>query len=251
MKFFGRFSLVLGLFCLLAYQSLSAQTSIGFRIGISANNVDRNPLEPNEPTPEVRPGVQLGIPVEIRLNNWFAIQPELLFTTHGAFQDKTTKDLLTETRFYRTFQLNALELPVLAKFSAGTEKFKLSAFIGPSIGLGLGGKLYTRVTGVIKDPFGNILLSQTLEASQKVVFRGNNYDQAKLSDDEFAVEPVNLNLHLGLGLQFQTGRANLFLDGRLMAGLSDLDPESSAETTNATLHSIRAGLNVGVLVPIR
>ncbi|MCC7466526.1 MAG: PorT family protein, partial [Saprospiraceae bacterium] len=170
---FNRLGLVLALFCLFAIQELSAQTSIGFRIGFSANNVNRDPLENNEPTPQVRPGVQLGIPVEIRLSKWFALQPELLFATHGAFQDKTTKDQLLETRFYRTFQMNALELPILAKFSVGSEKFRVSAFLGPSIGLGLGGKLFTKVTGTLRDPFGNVIFSETLESSQKLIFLGN------------------------------------------------------------------------------
>ncbi|MBL7809689.1 MAG: PorT family protein [Saprospiraceae bacterium] len=251
MMIFKHLGLVLGLFGLFALQQLGAQTSIGFRVGFSANNVVREPLENNEPTPQIRPGVQLGIPIEIRLSKWFSVQPELLFATHGAFQDRETSDALTTTRFYRSFYMSALEVPVLAKFTIGSGNVRLSAFAGPSVGMGLGGKLYTKTFVSIKDFFGTVIFAETLESTQQLAFLSNGYDNSELENNDFAVERLNFNLHLGAGIQVKTGPVSLFLDGRLMLGLNDLDPESSTETTNSTLQSVRGGLNVGVLLPVQ
>jgi hypothetical protein len=250
-KIFKHFSLALGLFCLVAIQQLGAQTSFGFRIGLSANNVVKDPLANNEPAPQIRPGIQLGIPVEIKLNKWFALQPELLFATHGAFQDKETSDQLTTTSFYRTFNMRSLEVPVLAKFMIGSGNVRLSAFAGPSIGVGLGGKLYTKTFVSIKDFFGNVIFAETSESTQSLTFLSDGYDNSELQNNDFAVERLNVNLHIGAGVQAKAGSVTLFLDGRFMLGLNDLDPESSSETANATLQSLRGGLNFGVLVPMQ
>lgn len=250
MKIFKHLGLILGLFGLFALQQLGAQTSIGFRFGFSANNVVREPLENNEPTPQIRPGIQLGVPVEIRLNKWFAVQPELLFATHGAFQDQETSDQLTTTSFYRSFYMSSLEVPVLAKFTIGSGNVRLSAFAGPSVGMGLGGKLYTKTFVSIKDFFGTVIFAETLESTQQLAFLSEGYDNGELKDNDFAVERFNVNLHLGAGIQVKAGPVNLFLDGRFMLGLNDLDPESSSESINNTLKSVRGGMNVGVLYPL-
>ena len=236
----------------LLVQASQGQISVGFRGGLLLTNVDKSPLEQNEPTPENLTSFQLAVPFEIGLGQVFAIQPELMLGSHGAFQEATTiteqPGVKTTTYFKSKYQVAAFEIPVLAKLKLGTEHFKVHVLAGPSIGFGLNGTLKQESKITIESILGNLVDESA--GDYKAKFVGDNYDPKTLKGNEFAVSKVNLNLHLGAGLSFQIGGPWVTLEARYMAGLSDLRPESSDETTNYTYTSKRLGISVGLMFPL-
>lgn len=114
--------------CLLAFGA-QAQISIIPKGGVTLATVSHD----EEPRgQESKVGFVGGAAVEIGLvENFFSVQPELLFIQKGEKYDAagvTTRSTL-----------NYLELPVLAKVSFGSEVIKGYVNAGPSLSLGLSG----------------------------------------------------------------------------------------------------------------
>lgn len=51
------------------------------------NNLDIDPLQEGEPKPDTKIGFQVAVPIEISLGDMFAIQPEIMYGSHGAKQE--------------------------------------------------------------------------------------------------------------------------------------------------------------------
>lgn len=247
---------ILALLMLGFSQITFAQISIGVRGGISLNNFKVDPLEEGEPDPESVVGFQVAIPVEIALGDMFAIQPEVIYATHGAKQEDSnvsTEGGFTSTSDFKSeTSISALEIPILAKVKFGSESLKFHVLAGPSFGFGLGGN--STIVGNVRvtDPNGGIFFEQSIDDEFDAKFVGNDYDPSDVSDEEFAVSKTNLNLHMGAGVSFKVGPANLFLDARYMLGLSDLSPEAEgqAKEDGVTIKSNRIGVSLGVMFPL-
>jgi hypothetical protein len=235
---------------------MNAQISVGIRGGLSINNLKVDPLQDGEPEPESVTGFQIAIPMEIAIGEMFAIQPEVIYATHGARQELSSTSneggFISTTNYKAEINISALEIPVLAKAKFGSENLKFHVLAGPSFGLGLSGKGNVEGSARVTDPLGNVLFDESLDSESTAKFTGNDYDAADVDDDEFAVSRTNLNLHVGAGLSFKIGAPSLFVEGRYMLGLSDLSPE--AKDTNkddaVTTKSNRIGINVGLMFPL-
>lgn len=66
-----------------------------------------------------RIGFHLGVFAQAPLGEFFAVQPELLYTTKGASADYNINFLGSTINGNNTFKLNYAELPVLATFKLG------------------------------------------------------------------------------------------------------------------------------------
>lgn len=238
---------------LLTVQLLPAQISVGFRGGYLLTNYEKSPLEQDEPAPTLIGGFQAAIPIEIGLTKRFSIQPELMLGSHGGKQeDKNTSTQLgiTTTSSYKfTYQILALEIPVLAKLNFGSEDFKFHVFAGPSIGLGVGGTLKQH-SYLHSEAGGVVFIDETLDAEYKAKFLQEGYSTTALGDKEFAVAQANFNLHAGLGLSFDLGGPLLVCDARFIAGLSDLHPKAENQSANYVYKSQRIGLSFGLMFPM-
>ena len=82
------FQLAFVLLTLGYYQISYAQISVGVRGGVSLNNLKVEPLEEGEPEPQSVIGFQVAIPVEIAIGDMFAVQPEIMYGSHGAKQEE-------------------------------------------------------------------------------------------------------------------------------------------------------------------
>lgn len=129
----------------------------------------------------------LGLSIPVTSDNFFAIQPEILYIQKGA---KFNTNLST-TRVGDTY-INYLELPVLAKINFGGESFRLYVNGGPSVSYALFGK--TNNTDI---EFG---------------------DGADVSFNN----RIDLGLQFGGGIGFKAGPGDILLDARYGLGLSNL-----------------------------
>ena len=233
-----------------------AQISVGVRGGISLNNLDQEPLEDGEPKPESAVSYQFAVPIEIAFGDLFAVQPEIMYATHGAKQEVTntvTTLGLTNTSSYKAdHSISALEIPVLAKVKFGTESLKFHVLVGPSFGFGLNGKSVVKSNYRIVDANGNVFTEGSSDYDLKAKFVKDGYDAADVSIEEIPVAKTNFNLHAGAGLGFDLGGPTVFLDARYILGLSDLAPDSDGTTKDneTTTKSNRIAVSLGVMFPL-
>ncbi|WP_461138945.1 porin family protein [Spirosoma pomorum] len=89
------------------------RTRVGIKGGLNASSMFYD--SPNASNKNERIGFHVGVFAQAPLGEFFAIQPELLYTTKGASADYN----LVGARGRNTFQLNYAELPVLATFKLG------------------------------------------------------------------------------------------------------------------------------------
>ncbi len=246
--------LLLPLIGLCFYQSSHAQISIGLRGGFLLSSIDKSPLNEGEPAPKIVGGFQVALPVEIAIGAIFAIQPEIMFGSHGGIQtDKNTGTILgvtvTETSNIR-YRVSALEIPLLAKAKFGSETLQFHLLAGPSFGFGLNGKYMDDRTFVTSLANGTVIGEESTKVDLAAKFLKEGYQSTELDSDEFAVSPTNFNLHFGAGIGVNLGGPLLFLDARYILGLNDLRPEAEGETKDYVYKSKRIGVSVGVMFPL-
>jgi hypothetical protein len=232
-----------------------AQISIGVRGGLTINTLAIDPLIEGESTPKSVPGFQAAIPIEIGIGEIFAIQPEIMFGSHGVEREASDSGTLfgvtTSVRVNSKGLVNALEIPVLGKAKFGSETLKFFVLAGPSVGLGLGGESTTE--SYTKVEFGGAVVSESSSNEKlKPVFVNDGYENSEVDSDEFPVVPLNFNLHAGAGVAIDLDILSIVLEGRYILGLNDLlpDPAGTADADKTTWKSRRIGFSAGIMFPL-
>ena len=247
------FHLYLAAFVLGICSVAQAQVSVGVRAGFLLNNYEKSPLEQNEVAPEAIGAYQLAIPIEIGLGSVLAIQPEIMFGSHGGQQqDQNTSTQLgiTNSVSYKiTYRIQSLEIPLLAKAKFGSENVKFHILAGPSFGFGVAGTVKQHST-LRSEAGGVVLIDQTNDDELKAKFLKEGYAESELGENEFAVAKTNLNVHAGLGFSFDLGGPVVVFDARYIAGISDLAPKAANENTDYVYKSRRLGFSLGVMFPL-
>lgn len=248
---FQLFFVLLGLgFCRIGH----AQISVGVRGGFLVTSVDKDPLSQGEPAPANIGGLQFAIPVEISIGEVFAVQPEIMYGTHGGIQKGsstgTALGITTVSTFNYKYQISTLEIPLLAKVKFGPENIKFHVLAGPSFGFGVNGKFTqdNNIRSTLSN--GTVVLDQTTNQDFKAKFVKDGFATTEVAADEFAVTKTNINVHFGAGLSVHLGGPSLFLDARYMLGLNDFRPEADGDTNDVSYKSKRIGVSVGVMFPL-
>ena len=191
MKIFSSLSAVLLLVVLMS-TSLQAQFGIGVRAGVNFAeqhiNTDDD-YQSNQIT-----GLVIGIPLELALSKFIALQPEINFQQRGG------EVVYFNSQGIRTSvenEFNYLEIPLLLKVGYTSNRFSLAAVGGPSFSYALGGNTTFTLANV---------------STENAI----NFD-----DDDINRSDVNLILGAQVGLPLGPGK--LMVDGRYNYGISDVD----------------------------
>ncbi len=150
----------------------------------------------------------IGFNIPLAKKGALSVQPELLYVQKGYRADIAQWAGRTDARN----QFNYLEVPVLGRFTLGTEKFKLYVNAGPSFAYGLDGQ---------HEVFANAgTLSFTHEGRN--VFRKRPDFVA--GDDQY-FDPryfnrLDVGMQFGGGVGLSIGPGDLLLDARYGLGLS-------------------------------
>ncbi|MBK7939931.1 MAG: PorT family protein [Lewinellaceae bacterium] len=200
----------------------SAQISIGPRVGVNLAKWSGGEEEIGDV--KNRTGYQFGIAAEIRLNDNFAIQPEVNFLQKGARQDFSEVDsIFGKVESKTDISMNYLEVPVLLKAGTSFGPARVDILAGPSFGYALSGK--------VKDEL-------TINGETET----DKYD-IDFEDDE--VKRTDLGLQLGAAFSVNLGeRASLFVDGRYLLGLTNLN---DSEDDDFSIKNRGISLSAGVL----
>jgi hypothetical protein len=156
----------------------------------------------------------LGFSIPVTADNFFAIQPELLYIQKGAKFNSS----LSTTRVGDTY-INYLELPVLAKINFGGESFRLYVNGGPSISYALFGKT-----------------------------NNNDIEFGDGADVSFN-NRIDLGLQFGGGIGFKAGPGDILLDARYGLGISNLLDQPVAGTDDELQNRVYA-FTIGYAIPL-
>jgi hypothetical protein len=245
MKLF--FTITLILFCLLA----NAQLQMGGKAGISIPNLEGNSEQSEGYTS--RKGMYGGLIVSFQLTPSLYLQPEVNFSPQGGQRkgmQQVPSDAIHEitlppgVNLYANFKnvtiLNYLEIPILAKLILG-QKVKYYACFGPHIAFLLEAKTKTSGSGLLYfDAAGTMPVTQNGNPFPPVSF--NSTTNIKES-----IKTINGGVQGGLGLQYPVGRGNIFLEGRAILGVINIQthPETDGKNKTGSL-AVAAGYSIKI-----
>lgn len=184
---------------------LHAQISIGGKIGANfADTRVNGVLESFTPEQKIYTGFTAGIMAEIPMSSAFSFRPELNYIQKG-FQIKESFDVsvlgldlpLGGTARIR---VNYIELPLLIKYSVGSDVAKFYAIAGPNVAYAANAELRPRATFILEFNLPNIPIN----------LDNDIYNRWEVSGV------------LGVGGEVKAGHGKIFMDGRYLLGFNSL-----------------------------
>jgi hypothetical protein len=227
------FGIVIGSVSLIQAQTLVPR--IGTTISTTTIEQPNNEDQSGKITSQTGFTAGLGYNVSVKALGkvMFSLQPEINYIQKGYIVSTAGEFQIGEPIYKYSgqseFTINYFEIPVLAKFEFGGDKVKVGAFVGPSIGFGLGGK-YKTVFNIDKGEDG----TETQEYKGDIVFYR----------PEGEVDKTELDHNIDFGIQAGASVTLLKyiqLDVRYGMGLTDVNHDD--ESKNRVIQ-------FGVSVPI-
>jgi hypothetical protein len=223
---------------LLIAVTLDAQLHIGAKAGISIPNLEGNSEQSKGYTS--RKGVYGGLIVSLQLTPSLYLQPEVNFSPQGGQRkgmQQVPSDAINEitlppgVNLYANFKnvtiLNYLEIPILAKLILG-HRVKYYVCFGPHMAFLLEAKTKTSGSSLLYlDAAGAMPVTQNGVAVPAVSF--NSTTNIKES-----IRKVNAGVQGGLGVQYPVWRGNIFLEGRAILGVINIQTHPETDGKNKT-----------------
>jgi Outer membrane protein beta-barrel domain len=234
------------------YLSSDAQISIGGKGGISIPNLKGNNEKSKGYTSRI--GVYGGLVANFQLTPSLSLHPEINFSPQGG-QRKGMQQVPSDAiegitlppgmnlyaNFKSTTILNYLEIPVLIKLTFGN-KLKYYINFGPHVAFLLEAKTKTSgSSSLYLDEEGTIPL---MENSTPLP----SFDFTNTTDIKESIKKVNAGIQGGLGIEYPLGPGNIFLEGRAIIGMINIQTHPENDGKNKT-GSLAAAL--GYLIKIR
>ena len=190
--------------------TLTAQLAIGPRAGAHFARASFDPKDGRSVSDKV--GLVAGAVLEIGLGDNLALQPEASYVQRGYQTEQTLLGITTETEL----AMNYLDFGGLLKLRSGNDEginFYLAG--GAFYSIAMDGELTNRAGPV--------------ETVVEIKF-DDDYDRS------------DINLSAGGGFTFGSGAISLFVDGRYLFGLRDIEQRDKDFTINNRGVSVSAGL---------
>lgn len=206
-----------------------AQLSIMPKFGVTLSSVSFSDELESALTPGLdkksRIGITGGVALNVGVSDAFSIQPELLFVQKGVKFEGNGGE--------QNIIINYLEVPVLAKYSFGSESVKAYVNAGPSIGFGIGGKNKAEAGGI--------------EAEEDVTFGTSGLNGGEDTFDN----ALDFGIQFGAGVGFGLGSGQVVLDVRYGLGLTNLfkAPDGVDNEQVKSQNGVLA-VTVGYMIPL-
>ncbi|UCD85095.1 MAG: PorT family protein [Deltaproteobacteria bacterium] len=183
---------------------------------VDAFSVHRVLPSVNDMKKETKTGASFGAFVTYDINDFFAVQPELLYSMKGArWKGVWVESMSGNVTYEQTMSLNYLEIPLLAKVSIPIgENFKYNILIGPALGIITSAKLKHEITGVSE------YFKQMLEDIGVSTSGEEDIDHAK---------SIEFGLVFGGGVDFKLGPGKVIIDARYTLGLTNIFSDISLD----------------------
>ena len=184
---------------------MNAQISVGVKIGANfADTRVSGVLGTFAPEQKVYTGFTAGIIAEIPMTSAISFRPELNFIQKG-FQIRESFDVsvigldLPLGGSART-RLNYIEVPLLIKYSIGSEQAKFYAIAGPNVAYAANAELRPRATFIVDFNLPHIPIN----------LDNDLYNRWEVSGV------------IGLGGEVKAGQGKIFMDGRYNLGFTSM-----------------------------
>lgn len=232
------------LFMLVFVLSLSAQSNIGLRGGITLTNYNNDPMPENflgNQEMDLLTGIDVAVFTNLTIVGAFSIQPELHFVQKGV--KITGKDATENMDLKMTYRYNYLELPVLARvnFLKVNESMLFYIAAGPSVGYGLNGKFKGE--------------NVSIDATEGGIKKGD-FETDLEWDTEYGIDGTKSNRWdvggaFGIGGEFFTESLNIVVDARYNMDFTDAVKYEKTPSPEPDKYYNRGfSFTVGVAFPI-
>lgn len=211
--------IILTSFMLCSIFAFSQDIKFGAKVGLNLSNLRGDyPAAINEHNSKI--GFHIGGFAQYEINDKFALQPELLFSTQG--NTYVHKTYYGGGSYYDgadyNLKLNYLNLPIILKYKIID---KLNIEFGPQIGYLISAKTKVDVTEDSRDPSQNYSVEIDMLNDGIYNFGGTTV-QSKASANR-------LDFSLNLGASYDITE-KIFIEGRYNLGLSNVDKNSTNGT---------------------
>ncbi len=211
----------------------SAQLSVGLRGGISLAKIDFDSESGEDITNLL--GVDISIPLEIRISNAVALQPELNYIRKGVEGDYSETELIGNDEYVEEGKgsvfLNYLAIPVFGKYILETGNIDFFLLAGPVLGYAMS---------------GNSEATLTFKVNGQVVNMFSEDADIEFNDED-GFKRFEFGLGFGAGVGANVGSGKLFLDARYNLGLSAV---SEDETEGDKGYNRALSFALGYLIPL-
>jgi len=200
----------------------TAQNFIGFKAGVSYSNtyLPFNLMPEDLVQRSYLPGLQLGIPLQIKVNELLIIQPEIIIATEGSFLNVFRAE---EQRIYNN-ALIYIKMPLLAKTTLWKKKnYQVHALLGvtPAYAIDIKSSSFRQGFGTIREE--------------------------PISFETAHIKHFDLAISAGLDIEKTIAKGiKMVLETRYNLGLYDI--EKLAERTSFTESFY---LTIGLLMPLK
>lgn len=192
-------------FIFIAFYS-QAQVSLGVKIGVNMADARTEGLIANFiPEQTIYPGFTAGLVAEIAIKNGFSFRPELNYIQKGFITQASLYDFeilgidipvgaTAKTRF------NHIEMPLLMKYSIGSEIAKAYFIAGPNV---------SYIANAHIRPVANLLIDF-------------NLPRVNINLDNDIYRRFEISGTIGAGGEFKAGNGKIFADARYTLGISNM-----------------------------
>jgi len=213
--------LIIPLVVVAAFNSSYAQTKIGVNAGVSFSNVVMKDFNGDKMETNSKPGIQLGLTVDIPITGDFYVQPAAIYANRG-FKQKENGFYGLATNF--DVRANYIEVPVSLLYKPAIGIGNLMIGAGPYIGYATGGTWKSD---------NNILIGDIMTENTGKVDFINNRKEGEFGNYIYG-KPLDYGLKFSFGYEFIQQVSILF---NAQIGLADLYPDydgvkRSYKTTN-------------------
>lgn len=206
----------LGLVAISTTAVAQQEVKFGPKAGVNFANITGKDAEDNK----MLIGFHVGAFAEIKFNEKFAIQPEILYSAQGAKQEGSQTIAGVTSSYEATAKTSYINVPIMAKY-----------YVAPSFAVELG-------------PYVGFLMSSDLESKSTV--------GSVTSEDETDMKDFTNSIDFGLGAGVSYNLDNgFFIGARYNLGLTKLGKDSSQtvggmEISTEALDTKNAVIQVGV-----
>jgi len=204
------------IYALFPYTSFAqGLTTIGGKIGLNITTLRTDDIDEDLEL-KSKSGFAVGGFLTYRINEMFAIQPELIYMQKGVKFEEKEENFNVVVKL----NLNYIEIPLLAKITIPTTgNLRPNLFLGPALAIKMSSKLKISALG------------------------------ASAEEDLPGIKSTDFGLVFGGGVDFDLGEGTLIFDARYTLGLSNIDDTDTDESTKNGVFSLMAGysLNSDVL----
>jgi hypothetical protein len=226
------------LFCLCSGLSSFAQFSVGLEGGYTRNYLQTNNANRDFTNYTPGNGFGIGIPVQYKITNWFAVAADPGYIQKNYKQERTNYYAGT----YQVSTNSYLQLPIMGHFMFGSEKIQGFFNLGGYVGYWLTGNVKGKMPNVL-DPVDSSTATNTVYLE---LAKPYDYNE-KYTFDSRRDNRIELGWVAGAGISYAINdKYSIFAEGRMMQSITDMQKNYMINQTPRYNSTYSA--NLGIMV---